>query len=113
MTPVRLEPAALRSRVKHSTTEPLPSRSEHIELSSEDEGSKEKNISVNLCSNRRVSTKQSPYLKVFHKHNPLQITLDSGAEVSMIKNSVASLIGANIISSMRIVFDKVHTGKFV
>ena len=25
MTPVRLEPAALRSRVKHSTTEPLPS----------------------------------------------------------------------------------------
>ena len=23
MTPVRLEPAALRSRVKHSTTEPL------------------------------------------------------------------------------------------
>ena len=28
MTPVRLEPAALRSRVKHSTTEPLRS---HIE----------------------------------------------------------------------------------
>ena len=26
MTPVRLEPAALRSRVKHSTTEPLLSR---------------------------------------------------------------------------------------
>ena len=26
MTPVRLEPAALRSRVKHSTTEPLGSR---------------------------------------------------------------------------------------
>ena len=25
MTPVRLEPVALRSRVKHSTTEPLPS----------------------------------------------------------------------------------------
>ena len=25
MTPVRLKPAALRSRVKHSTTEPLPS----------------------------------------------------------------------------------------
>ena len=27
MTPVRLEPAALRSRVKHSTTEPLRSQS--------------------------------------------------------------------------------------
>ena len=26
MTPVRLEPAALRSRVKHSTTEPLRSQ---------------------------------------------------------------------------------------
>ena len=26
MTPVRLEPATLRSRVKHSTTEPLRSR---------------------------------------------------------------------------------------
>ena len=64
-----------------------------------DDGSEEKNISVNLCSNRRVSTKQSPYLKVFYKHNPLQITLDSGAEVSMIKYSVASLIGANIKKS--------------
>ena len=30
MTPVRLEPAALRSRVKHSTTEPLRSQ-EHVE----------------------------------------------------------------------------------
>ena len=29
MTPVRLEPAALRSRVKHSTTEPL--RSPHMD----------------------------------------------------------------------------------
>ena len=32
VTPVRLEPAALRSRVKHSTTEPLRSHS-HIEMS--------------------------------------------------------------------------------
>ena len=30
MTPVRLEPAALRSRVKHSTTEPLRSLSMHF-----------------------------------------------------------------------------------
>ena len=74
--------------------------SEHIDLCGEDKGSEKiTNNSVNLCSNRRVSTKQSPYLKVFYKHNPLQITLDSGAEVSMIKYSVASLIGANIKKS--------------
>ena len=30
MTPVRLEPAALRSRVKHSTTEPLRSQGNHL-----------------------------------------------------------------------------------
>ena len=30
MTPVRLEPAALRSRVKHSTTEPLRSLSVYL-----------------------------------------------------------------------------------
>ena len=30
MTPVRLEPAALRSRVKHSTTEPLRSHREYL-----------------------------------------------------------------------------------
>ena len=57
--------------------------------------------SVNLCSHtsRRVSTKQSPYLKVFHKHHPLHITLDSGAEISMIKHSVTSHIGASIKKS--------------
>ena len=30
MTPVRLEPTALRSRVKHSTTEPLRSLKEGV-----------------------------------------------------------------------------------
>ena len=30
MTPVRLEPATLRSRVKHSTTEPLRSLRTHV-----------------------------------------------------------------------------------
>ena len=32
MTPVRLEPVALRSRVKHSTTEPLRSMNVHVKL---------------------------------------------------------------------------------
>ena len=30
---------------------------------------------------RRVSTKQSPYIKAFYKHFPLQLTLDTGYEV--------------------------------
>ena len=30
VTPVRLEPVAPRSRVKHSTTEPLPSLNAHL-----------------------------------------------------------------------------------
>ena len=34
MTPVRLEPAALRSRVKHSTTEPLRSLNVHADVTS-------------------------------------------------------------------------------
>ena len=34
MTPVRLEPAALRSRVKHSTTEPLRSRLVSMDVTS-------------------------------------------------------------------------------
>ena len=41
----------------------------------------------------------SSYLKVFHKHHPLHIILDSGAEISMIKHSVASRIGASIKKS--------------
>ena len=38
MTLVRLEPAAPRSRVKHSTTEPLRSQTKFINLSSRSTG---------------------------------------------------------------------------
>ena len=31
---------------------------------------------------RRISTKQSPILKAFYKHHVLQLTLDSGAEIT-------------------------------
>ena len=44
----------------------------------------------------RVSTKQSPHLKVFHNHHAVQLTLDTGAETSMIKSSIAQQIGATI-----------------
>ena len=43
---------------------------------------------------RRVSTKQSPHFKAFYKYHPLRLTLDTGAETSMIKSSVARSIGA-------------------
>ena len=45
---------------------------------------------------RRVSTKQSPYFKAFYKHFPLQLTLDTSAEVSMIRASSAELIGVTV-----------------
>ena len=67
----------------------------------EDNGSLKDN-SINLCSlniatSRRVSTKQSPYLKVFYEHYPVNVTVDSGAEISLIKaSSTASHIGASI-----------------
>ena len=37
-----------------------------------------------VISSRRVSTKQSPYMKVFYKHHPLLVTLDTGTEINMI-----------------------------
>ena len=48
---------------------------------------------------RRVSTKQSPHFKAFYKHYPVQLTLDTGAETSMIKSSLARSISAPITKS--------------
>ena len=48
---------------------------------------------------RRVSTKQSPHFKAFYKYYPVQLTLDTGAETSMIKSSLARSIGAPITKS--------------
>ncbi|CAG2202553.1 unnamed protein product [Mytilus edulis] len=48
---------------------------------------------------RRVSTKQSPFFKPFYTHFPLELTLDTGAEVSMIKASSADYIGVTIKKS--------------
>ena len=44
----------------------------------------------------RISTKQSPQLKVFYNHHAINLTLDTGAETSMIKSSTANTIGAVI-----------------
>ena len=53
------------------------------------------NPSVRIVS-RRVSTKQSPHFKAFYRQHPLNLTLDTGAETSMMKASVARNIGARI-----------------
>ncbi len=50
-------------------------------------------------TSRRISTKQSPHMKVFYKHHTLQVTLDTGAEISMIKHSVAKYIGVPVKKS--------------
>ena len=52
MTPVRLEPAALRSRVKHSTTEPLRSLTQRLLL-----------CSLLLTLSLRIVTRVTFYIK--------------------------------------------------
>ena len=46
-----------------------------------------------------MSTKQSPHFKAFYKQYLVKITLDTGAENSMIKASVAQHIGTVIEKS--------------
>ena len=51
---------------------------------------------LRVSTSRRVITKHSPQIKVFYKHHPLQFILDTGAEISMIKTSVAQSFSATI-----------------
>ncbi|MCG7875882.1 MAG: RNase H-like domain-containing protein [Candidatus Thiodiazotropha endolucinida] len=51
---------------------------------------------LRVSTSRRVLSKQSPQIKVFYRHHPLQLILDTGAEISMIKTSVVQSIGATI-----------------
>ena len=52
-----------------------------------------------MSASRLVSTKQSPHFKAFFGHHPVNLTLDTGAEISMIKTSIAKDIGAIIKKS--------------
>ena len=45
---------------------------------------------------RLVSTKQSPHFNAFYHHHSLKLTLDTGAETSMIKASITCSIAAPI-----------------
>ena len=47
---------------------------------------------------RRVSTKQPPHFNTFYCQHPFKLTLDTGAETSMIKVFVCS-IDASIVKS--------------
>ena len=44
-----------------------------------------------------VETKQSPYLHVFSSRHALKTTLDSGAEINLIKQSIAYQIAAPVL----------------
>ena len=57
-----------------------------------------------IPANRRVQVKQSPYLSTFYKHHQLKVIIDSGAETSMIRESVAISIGAKITKSSQLAF---------
>ena len=53
---------------------------------------------VSICpSARRVQVNQSPTVKMFYKHFLLTVTLDTGAELNMIKEAAAQKIGAPIV----------------
>ena len=51
---------------------------------------------------RRVQTKQSPYLHAFYGHHPVKVTIDSGAEVNLIRQTIAQQIAAPIKRSTQI-----------
>ena len=53
---------------------------------------------------RRVETKQSPYLHVFSSHHALKTTLDSGAEINLIKQSIAHQIAAPVLPTTQIAY---------
>ena len=55
-----------------------------------------------LPSSRRVQVKQSRFLNVFYSHHPLKITINSGAETNMIRESIAKQIGAHITKSSQL-----------
>ena len=87
-----------RSRLTSTLDDEEPDYVEYIPSPFLDEDDHTPYASARTVS-RRVSTKQSPHFKAFYKHHPLRLTLDTGAETSMIKSSVARSIGAPISQS--------------
>jgi hypothetical protein len=50
-------------------------------------------------STRRVQVSPSPYMYMFYGHHQLRLTIDTGAETNLIKESVAIGMGAKILRS--------------
>ncbi len=45
---------------------------------------------------RRVDVRKSPSFKAFYKHNPVTLTLDTGAETNLVKASLAQYLGVRV-----------------
>ena len=50
-------------------------------------------------TNRRVETKSATQFKAFYRHNTVTVTLDTGAEVNLIRQSTAHFLGVKIKKS--------------
>ena len=58
-----------------------------------------------------MSTKQSSHFKAFYKQYPVKITLDTGAEISKIKASVAQHVGTvfkNLTRMLIVIVSETH-----
>ena len=54
----------------------------------------------------RIQPEPSPYLPVHCGLYPLRLTLDSGAEINLIRDTVATLVGATISKTSQNVVDR-------
>ena len=69
----------------------------------EDDGDEHHDVIVTpdagQASTRRVQVHKSPYFNAFYKHHPIRITVDSGAETNMIRESFVKQIGVPVVKS--------------
>ncbi|XP_060568064.1 exportin-5-like, partial [Ruditapes philippinarum] len=87
------------SSVRQTVSDETAGDPEIDQESYEDDNQQSQCYGIHSATSRRVSTKQSPTLKTFYKHFPLNVTLDTGAEINMLKLSVAHYMGVPIKKS--------------
>jgi hypothetical protein len=75
-----------------------------IDLENDVEDCTEQACEVATPSVRRVQIKQLPFLDTFYGHHTLCVTIDSGAETNMMRNSVARYFGATITNNTQVVY---------
>ena len=59
----------------------------------------ERSMPVLPTANHRVDVKRSPQFKAFFRHDPVTLTLDTGAETNLIKHSLAHFLSVKIRKS--------------